>query len=324
MSKISTLHPDMRDLVAAKEALTRTTDAEVLREEWNNYGKKLSRPYPQGMIVENIALACPGAGRNGSVPVRVYRPVEAQTQEAAPCVVFIHGGGFKKGSLDSGDANAWGMAEHVGAVVVSVDYRLAPEFPYPHALNDVHGVLLHLAANAGKMGLDKDRIAVWGESAGGNLAAAVSLLARDKGGPKIAAQVAIYAPFTNTDDSAPSGSRLTHADSPGLKASDSRHSWQQYLGGRDPKQEIYAAPLKHDNLAGVPPAFIHYAEIDPLADDSPAYAARLKEAGVPVTLRCAEGMIHGFLRARFSGTTAANEFALPCMFLRGIFAANAT
>jgi acetyl esterase len=318
MAKTYTIHPDMRDLVAAKEVLTRTSDPDLLREEWDSYGKKLSRPYPEGMIIENVSFACPGVGRNGSVPVRIYRPFEAQARKVTPCVIFLHGGGFIKGSLDTGDSNAWGMAAHVGAVVVSVDYRLAPEFPYPHALNDIYGVLHYLASNAGSLGIDKNGIAVWGESAGGNLSAAVSLMARDRGGPRIAAQVSIYAIFT---DDATSESYSIHADSAGLKASCAELAWKQYLAGRDAGKEIYSAPLKCENLAGLPPAFIHYAEIDPIADDSPQYAARLKEAGVPVTLRCAEGMIHGFLRARFTGPTAAAEFALPCMFLRGIFAA---
>jgi acetyl esterase len=249
------------------------------------------------------------------VPVRIYRPASAP--DGAPCVIFIHGGGFIKGSLDSGDGNAWGISDQTGAVVISVDYRLAPEFRYPSALTDVYEVLRYIVQNAAALGVDKDRIAVWGDSAGGNLAAAVSLLARDKVGPKIVAQVLVYAALTNEQKSQ---SYTVHADSVGLTTSSVIGSWKQYLGDKSADTELYAAPLKCGNLRNLPPAFIHHAEIDPIADDSPQYAARLTAAGVPTTLRCAKGMIHGFLRARFTGSTAANEFSLPCMFLRGIFA----
>lgn len=314
MAKTYQIHPDMHELISAKQVLARTSDPEVLRKEWNNYGAKLSRPYPTGMVVQDETFLCPGAGRAGTVNVRIYRPVAAK--HGAPCVIFVHGGAFIKGSLDSGDGNAWGIADQTGAIVVSVDYRLAPEFRYPAALTDVYEVLRYLAANAEKLSIDKNRIAVWGESAGGNLSAAVSLMARDKGGPKIAAQVMIYPCLTN-DASSPS--YTIHADSVGLTTAACVDAWKQYLGDKSADTEPYAAPLKNRNLQDLPPAFVHYAEIDPLSDDGPRYAERLVAAGVPTTLRCAEGMIHGFIRARFSGTTAANEFLLPCMFLRGIF-----
>jgi acetyl esterase len=128
----------------------------------------------------------------------------------------------------------------------------------------------------------------------------------------------IYGPFS---DDFTSESYRVHANSvPGVTTEGILRTWPLYTGGRSGEDVLYATPLKIKNLQGLPPAFIHYAEIDPIADDSPKYAGRLTEAGVPTTLRCAKGMLHGFLRARFSGTTAANEFSLPCMFLRGIFA----
>jgi acetyl esterase len=311
------IHPDMRELVAAKEVLTRTTDAEVLKREWDNYGAKLSRPYPAGMVVKDETFSCPGAGSDGEVKVRIYRPAAATVD--APCVIFVHGGGFIKGSLDSGDSNAWGISEETAAVVISVDYRLAPEFPYPAALTDVYGVLRYIAENSEALGVDKDRIAVWGESAGGNLSAAVSLMARDKGGPKIAAQVLVY-PALADDFTAPS--YTIHANSVGLTTASCISSREAYRADGAVDKDHYAAPLTNDNLRNLPPAFIHYAEIDPLADDSPRYAEKLTAARVPTTLRCAKGMIHGFIRARFTGTTAANEFSLPCMFLRGVFASS--
>jgi acetyl esterase len=315
MTTSYSIHPDMHELVAAKEVLTKTTDVAVLQTEWNNYGAKLSRPYPAGMVVKDEVFACPGAGRDGKVKVRIYRPSTAR--RGAPCVIFIHGGGFIMGSLDSADANAWGVSDETSAVVVSVEYRLAPEFQYPAALTDVYEVLRHVSANAELLGIDKVRIAFWGESAGAHLAAVASLMARDKSGPKIAAQVMIYGGFGGDFTS---GSYITHGNSVGLSTESVMKSQKLYFGDKNIDSDPYAAPLKNKNLRDLPPAFIHYAEIDPIADDSPQYAEKLMAAGVPTTLRCAKGMIHGFIRARFSGSTAANEFSLPCMFLRGIFA----
>lgn len=312
-----TIHPDMSDLIAAKKALTNTADPDTLRDEWNSYGARLSRPRPDDMSVENISASWSGVAPNGFVPLRIYRPKET-IGIAAPCVLFLHGGGFIKGSLDSADSNAWGAAQVTGAVVISIDYRLAPGFPYPSALTDTYAVLEYVRTNSVALGIDPGKIAVWGESAGGNLAAAVCLMSRDRKGPAIRAQVLIYPCLT---DDCLSNSYSTYGNSVGLKTDFMLRGWKLYLDSHRPTPESYATPLKHANLSRLPPAFIHYAEIDPLADDSRQYAERLRAAGSPVTLRRATGMIHGFIRARFSGTTAESEFALPCMHLRGIFAA---
>ena len=315
MSADYEIHPDMNELIAAKEALTRTTDAAVLKTEWDNYGIRLSRPYPAGMVVKDETFNCPGAGHDGKVKVRIYRPKDAQND--GPCVIFLHGGGFIKGSLESADSNAWGVAHETSSVVISIDYRLAPDFPYPAAIEDTYESLRYIVANAKTLGIDKNRIAYWGESAGAAIAASASLMARDKNGPKVAAQVLIYGAYGSDLNS---NSYVVHANSVGEKTEAVKRVFKLYLGGKDAETAPYAFPLKSKNLKDLPPAFIHYAEIDPLADDSPAYAEKLTAAGVPATLRRATGMIHGFIRARFSGTTAANEFSLPCMYLRGLFA----
>jgi acetyl esterase len=316
MQKAFTIHPDMSDLIAAKEALTKTNESGVVRSEWDSYGARLARPYPKDMEVRDMSVACSGAGRNGVVPVRIYRPAEAKDFKA-PCVLFLHGGGFIKGSLESGDSNAWGVAQETGAVVVSVDYRLAPDFRYPAALIDTYGVLEYVKANAAALKIDPDKIAVWGESAGGNLAAATCLMSRDRKGPQICAQVLVYPCLTND---LTSESYSVHGESVGLTTKLVVHCWDMYLGDHKPDPESYATPLKQKNLAGLPPAFVHHAEIDPIAADGPQYAERLRAAGGSATLRCATGMIHGFIRARFTGTTAEREFFLPCTFLRGVFA----
>jgi acetyl esterase len=243
--------------------------------------------------------------------VRIYRP--AGVADPAPCVLYLHGGAFIKGSLESGDVVAWGVADQAKAIVVSVDYRLAPEHPFPAGLEDCYAALSHVAARGRDLGIDPRRIAVWGDSAGGNLAAALCLVTRDRGGPAIVAQALNYPCLT---DELTAASYRIYAASPGLATAAMESAWDQYLAGDRPTRNPYAAPLKAKDLGRLPPAHIHVAEIDPLADDGRAYAARLGAAGGVVELRSAKRMIHGFLRARFDGPDAAAEFAEPCAFLR--------
>lgn len=306
----SEAHRDMSELLAAKHALPRSTDPEVLRKGWEDYARKMQRPYPAGMNVSDVELACSGAGRDGTVRVRIYRPANAEV--ASACIVYLHGGAFTKGNLESGDPIAWGIADISSCVVVSVDYRLAPEFAFPAGVEDCYAVLLHLSRNGARHGIDPLRLAVWGDSAGGNMAASVCLMARDRGEPAIRAQALNYACLT--DDLGAPAYRL-YADAPVTTASIDR-AWDAYLGASRPTDNGYAAPLKAVDLRNLPPAHVHLAEFDCLADDSRAYADRLAAAGNEVVLRTAPRMIHGYLRARFFGPVAAEEFAAPCLFLR--------
>ncbi|WP_449309359.1 alpha/beta hydrolase [Pseudochelatococcus sp. B33] len=298
----------MNELLAAKHALPKSTDPEVLRKGWEDYARKMQRPYPAGMEITDTAFECPGAGRNGRVPVRIYSSSDAAS---SPCIVYLHGGAFTKGNLDSGDPIAWGIADHTSCIVVSVDYRLAPEHPFPAGVEDCYAVLLYLSRNGARHGIDPRRLAVWGDSAGGNMAAAVCLMARDRGEPVIRAQALNYACLT--DDLSAPAYRL-YADAPVTTASIDR-AWNAYLGSGRPTSDPYAAPLKAMDLRNLPPAHVHLAEFDCLADDSRAYADRLASAGNEVVLRTAPRMIHGYLRARFFGPVAAEEFAAPCNFL---------
>src|SRR6185295_6025343 len=186
---------------------------------------------------------------------------------------------FVKGSLDSGDAIAWGIADQVPTVVVSVDYRLAPEHPFPAAVEDCYAVFRHVAANARALGVDAERIAVWGDSAGGGLSAALCLLARDRNGPRIAAQALNYPMLT---DELSSSSYSIFAESPGAQTASLDACWSLYLGEQRPTANPYAAPLKAGDVSRLPPAHIHVAEIDPLADDGRRYAERLEQAGCSV------------------------------------------
>ena len=310
------IHPDMSDLLAAKEAAPKTQDPGVLRDGWNAYGSRLNRPYPDGMAVNDETIDCPAtdkgsAGKGGAIPVRFYRPRGAPSP--SPCVVYLHGGAFIKGSLDSGDSIAWGVADHTGVVVMSVDYRLAPEHPFPAGVEDCYPAIRYLAEHGARHGIDPSRLAVWGDSAGGNMAAAVCLMARDRGGPKILAQALNY-PCLTDDLSAEAYVRL--ADAPGVRTKVIDDAWSLYLGSRRPTDDGYAAPLKAKDVSRLPPAHVHYAEYDCLADDARHYASRLKRAGGVVALRCADRMIHGYLRARFTGPDAAAEFKAPCDFLK--------
>jgi acetyl esterase len=300
----------MDELLAAKRALPQTTDPEALRRGWEEYAARMQRPYPSGMTIQDLSLPTPGAGVSGSVPIRLYRP--AQAPASSPCIVYLHGGAFTKGNLDSGDPIAWGISDITSLVVVSVDYRLAPEHPFPCGVEDCYAVLLALSKHGNDYGIDGSRLAVWGDSAGGNMAAAVCLMARDRGEPTIRAQAINYAALT--DDVTTPSYRL-YGNAPVSTASVDR-AWNLYLGAGRPTSNGYAAPLKAKDLKNLPPAHVHLAEFDCLADDSRAYADRLAQAGNEVVLRTAPRMIHGYLRARFFGPDALAEFTAPCNFLK--------
>lgn len=251
-----------------------------------------------------------------AVPVRIYR--RAGQAGPAPAVIYLHGGGFMLGDLDSSDSNAWGLCEQADAVVVSVDYRLTPEHPYPAAFNDCYGVLAWLAAHGAEIGIDPTRIALCGDSAGGSLGAACCLAARDRNGPAIAAQALVY-PTLGADPILPSYTESR--DGPSLTTMDMIHYNDVYFSGFRHAADPYAAPLKATNVANLPPTFVHTAEFDPIRDDGRAFAARLAAAGVWVTYREARRMLHGFLRMREAGPQARAEFAALCAFLRDRLAA---
>ena len=306
------IHKDMDELLAAKRAKPAGFDPNLQRPGHVHYGKSLSRPYPPEMVVHDQTIKTPSAGRDGYVPVRVYRPGRAIP--GGPCVLYFHGGGFVLGDLDSGDTVAWGIAEEIGVVVVSVDYRLAPEFPYPAATEDCYAAVKYVADHPGEFEIDPERIGLWGDSAGGNLSVATCLIARDRGGPNIAAHASIY---PTLHDRPPYSSHERFANHEGLTRSFMTEAWDAYLGpDRGDDAPPYAAPLRMTDLSGMPPAHVHIAEIDILADDGREYVRRLLEAGVDAELHVARGMIHGFVRARFSGHDAAGEFESICRSMR--------
>ena len=304
-----TPHPDMDCLAAARApAGMFGTSIEEQRKAWAYYSNNLNQPPPPSMKVWEETV--PAADYN--VPVRIYRPAGA-AGAGAPAVVYIHGGGFMKGDLDSSDSVAWGFAEEAGALVVSVDYRLTPEHPYPAAFNDCWASLLWLHENAARLGVDAARIGLAGDSAGGNLSAAVALKARDTGGPAVACAAIIY-PGTGLDQDYPS--YLEFSDGTGLTLAGTKAYRDMYLPGMQDTDDPYARPIMAKDLSGLPPFWVHSAQIDPIRDDGREFAARLAQAGVNVTYREAQGMIHGFMRARFYGDAAKAEYDQICRFLQ--------
>jgi acetyl esterase/lipase len=233
----------------------------------------------------------------GQTRMRVYRPRDADGD--LPAVLHIHGGGFIRGSVELEHPQAVSMALRLRAVVVSVDYRLAPEHPYPAALDDCYAALVHLA---GREGVDRDRIAVHGQSAGGALAAATALLARGRRGPAICFQV-LEIPVL--DDRLLTPSMTSHVATPMWSRPQAETSWRYYLGAQEADQ--YAAPARAADLSGLPPAYVLTCELDPLRDEGIQYAARLLADGVSVELHSYPGAFHGTALAQGSGIARRME-----------------
>ncbi|NWB96646.1 alpha/beta hydrolase [Pseudomonas gingeri] len=230
----------------------------------------------------------------GQVPIRQYRPTSEPPADGWPCVVYLHGGGWVVGDLDSHDFITAELASRLDAVVIAVDYRLAPEQPFPAAFEDCLAVWRGVQAEAATWQLDPRRMAIAGDSAGGNLAAAVCLALRDSGQAQPLLQALIY-PGLGGDDSLPS--RTECADAPLLSASDVHCYHALYLPG-SAKPSAYAMPLQATDLRGLAQAFIAVAQFDPLRDDGVQYRERLEAAAVAVDFHPGHGLVHGCLRAR--------------------------
>ncbi|WHT17607.1 alpha/beta hydrolase [Crossiella sp. CA-258035] len=241
--------------------------------------------------VEVRALSIPGPAGAPEVDIRVYTPAAEPGPLGA--LVHIHGGGFVIGDLDMAERTALRVADEVGVVVVAMDYRLAPEHPFPAGLEDCYATLEWTAKHAAELGVDPDRIAVGGDSAGGGLAAAVTLLARDRGGPALAYQVLN---IPELDDRLSTPSMTAFTDTPMWHRPNAILSWDFYLGdGRRGTEDVspYAAPARATDLSGLPPAFVAVCEFDPLRDEGLDYAQRLVQAGVSTELHLYPGTFHG-------------------------------
>ncbi len=222
------------------------------------------------------------------IPVRIYAP---DSPDPLPALVYYHGGGWVIGDLDTHDAVCRTLANTARCVVVSVDYRLAPEHKFPAAVEDAYDSVAWVAEHAEEISVDKRRVAVGGDSAGGNLAAVVALQSRGIGFPRLAFQLLVY-PITDYDFE--TASYRDNADGYFLTRDSMKWFWDHYIRSEADALDPRGSPLRADDLVGLPPALVITAEFDPLRDEGEAYAARMRDDGVPVTATRYDGMVHGF------------------------------
>jgi acetyl esterase len=257
-------------------------------------------------------------GPHGPVPLRLYRPRGVASGTPLPALVYYHGGGWVIGDLDTHDVVCRQLAEQSGIAVVSVDYRLAPEHKFPAAVDDAFAALAWAAGGGAAHGIDGRRLAVGGDSAGGNLAAVVSILARDQGGPAVSFQLLVY-PVTDMASNAPSHTAFAN----GYLLTQDSMRWfiDHYLPSPKDASDWRASPRLAPSLQGLPPALVMTAGYDPLRDEGDEYARQLREAGNVVDHVCYGGMIHGFVGMGRLVATANRAIAHAGASLRQVFAA---
>jgi acetyl esterase len=254
-------------------------------------------------------------GPEGLLPVRVYTPID--TEDALPGVVYLHGGGWVFMGIETHDWICRRLAKESGAVVVSVEYRLAPEDPFPAPLDDCYAATKWVVDHADDFGVDPARVAIAGDSAGGNLSAAVTLRARAAGDPALVAQVLIY---PVTDASFDTTSYAENGKGFMLEGDSMRYFWDAYLGPDGDPDDAYASVLRAADLADLPPALVITAEYDPLRDEGEAYGRRLDGFDVPATVTRYDGVVHGFLGMREIVPEADRAMAEIATFLQHAFA----
>ncbi|MFI5777608.1 alpha/beta hydrolase [Nocardia sp. NPDC051570] len=282
-------------------------DLAAMRASFADRFARLPR-YQSAIPLEVNDRTIPGPA-GGDVPVRVYAPRDRVGQ--LPALVYFHGGGFVLNGVVDSDNEGRRIAAEVGALVVSVDYRLAPEHPFPAAFEDCYAALEWVAKNAAGLGVTADRIGVGGESAGGDLAAAVALRARNEHGPAICF---LYLMIPMLDDRVRTHSARTYTDTPGWNRGIGEWSWSQYLGRGVPGTadvSPYAAPARAENLTDLPPTYLAAMQFDPMRDDQIEFAQRLLQAGINVELHCYPGTYHGsyLSDAAISRRTRADSMA---------------
>ncbi len=304
------LEPEILAYLNAGEPIPKLSQGEIsvaeLRELYAQMVQATAYPIPADVTIHDESIS---SGSN-LVRLRCYRP---PGNEPKACLIYCHGGGWVLGSPATHDDICAELADEAGATVIGVDYRLAPEHIYPAALDDIWAALQAIAGNPGHYGIDPQRIVIGGDSAGGNLAAAVALRARDEHGPAIAGQLLIY-PGLSASLTLPS--HHDNRDAPILTAEDMAFYWTSYVGDPNAPVSPYAAPLTADNFANLPAALILTMEYDPLRDDGRCFARELEAAGGEVHLEDYPGLVHGCLRARHQSPGAGRMFASACAWLR--------
>ena len=287
----SAIHPDVRALLAVSRAAgTRPFEAMSVGEARLAYAGRRSLQLPPDEVAAMRDLTVPGPG--GPIPLRLYRALGTDGSEELPCLLFMHGGGWMLGDLDSHDGVCRRLANEAGCCVIAVDYRLAPEHPFPAAIEDSAAALRFVHAHAGELGVDPARIAVGGDSAGGNLAAALALMGRDGALPPSAGQVLLYPAL---DLAATEESYGPPTDGMTLTPATMRWFVDHYLPEPATRADPRVSPARAKSLAGTPPAVVLTCGHDPLGPEGRAYAARLEQEGVPVAALHLSDQTHGML-----------------------------
>jgi len=278
----------LQRIATAKRPSLHTLTPAQAREEYLRSRRALNPDPPD--VASVVDRTIPGPG--GPLPIRIYRARGTQPNERLPVLVYFHGGGFTIGNLDTHDVVCRGFANAARCTVASVDYRLAPEHKFPAAVEDAVAATHWVAANASDLAVDMGRLAIGGDSAGGNLATVAALIARDNGGPKIVFQLLIYPP-THPPHNTESAKRLGQGYMQTREVINYFRS--NYIRSPADFDDWRVAPLLAPDLSRLPPTFILTGGYDMLVDEGKAYADRLAASGVDVTYKCYEGMIHGFI-----------------------------
>lgn len=249
-------------------------------------------PLEKSKLVHTTNCMIP-RGDGGEMLVKIYEPIE-RNRDKLPAMLWIHGGGFVMGHPDMDDLLCERFVQTANCVVVSIDYRLAPEHPYPAAIEDCYAGLVWMTAEAPSLGIDVKRVAIAGASGGGGLTAALALMARDKGGPSIIFQMPLY-PMLDNRNETPSSYEITDAQATWSR-SNNLTAWRMYLGEEKDTNELspYAVPSRADNLAGLPPTYTCIGQLDLFRDETFDYVTRLAQAGVDVEMNLYPGSFHCF------------------------------
>ena len=283
------LDPQSQGILDMMSAMNIPDFSTLTPEEARQLFDQMPRPQAPTPVANVEDRTLPGPA--GEIPVRLYTP-EGSAPSGAGALVFFHGGGWVIGNLDSHDETCRQLCAKAGISVIATDYRLAPETRFPGAVEDCYATAKWVADNASSLGLDPARIAIGGDSAGGNLAAVTALMARDRGAPDLRFQLLIY-PVADHDFDTPS--YVENADGYFLTKNAMRWFWDHYAPDRKDRDDSYASPLRAKDLSGLPPALVITAEYDPLRDEGEAYGAALEKAGCKVAMTRYDGMLHGFL-----------------------------
>ncbi|GCF10570.1 alpha/beta hydrolase [Dictyobacter arantiisoli] len=301
----------LEHLDSSEDASSYDLSLPELRQQMNLSSVQQAGEIEQVEAIENLSLQ----GPVGEFTVRLYTPAG---KGPLPILVYFHGGGWVFGNLETHDALCRTLANQAACIVIAVDYHLSPEYKFPIAIKEGYNTIQWIADQASSFNGDASRIAIAGDSAGGNLAAAVALMIRDKGNPKLAYQVLIYPlidyyrPFKQ--------SYLDYGEDYYVTRDELVWHWQQYLSNDLEGQHPYASPLRSPLLTQLPPTLVITAEYDPVRDEGELYARRLQESGVPTHLTRYDGMIHSFFRMTNLLSQARDAQAEVCQALRQAFA----